>query len=202
MKNAMGGLHTALTAHVSMLYPDGTTVCETDSVDRMYALWKVPRLPPPYLSWWNATDDGRIYRGWESARDSIGELIAKHQPAALLGFSQGAILASVLAALSARGEFPKLEFAVIIAGSMPRAESLSALFDIPIEMPSLHVWGERDALAASRAAPLAERFAEAQRQTMIWPGPHVIPTRGPAAERILSFVATAVSERSVNRQQS
>ena len=44
--------------------------------------------PPPYLSWWNATDDGRVYRGWDESRAQLAALAAQG-PFGVLGFSQG-----------------------------------------------------------------------------------------------------------------
>jgi predicted esterase len=188
MKSRMGSLAESLAAEVDLLYPDAPHVSDAATIDRHYAAWQVPKLPPPYLSWWRATDDGRVYRGWEKSRDALVELVQRHQPAAVLGFSQGAAMASVLAALSDRGELPPLRFVVVIAGTLPRAEALTPLFERLVTVASLHVWGNRDTLVGARPAALAERFHPSSRSLEIWPGPHVIPTRGAAAERIVDFV--------------
>ena len=188
MRAALGPLAESLSEYVELVYPDGPHVCEAASVDRLYALTKAPRLPGPHLSWWDATDDGRVYRGIENTLEQMRELLERHQPCALVGFSQGGILTAILAALSSRGEMPTVAFAVLVAGSLPRAESLLPLFETPVSVPSLHVWGERDSFSTSRAPQLAQSFDVAKRETVRWPGPHVIPTRGEAAASIVDFV--------------
>jgi predicted esterase len=106
----------------------------------------------------------------------------------VIGFSQGALVAAVLAGLASRGDFPALRYVVIIAGRTPRADTLRPLFEHTLDVPSLHVWGERDPIATPAAAELAERFAPAQREVLVWPGSHRVPTRGEAADKIVEFV--------------
>jgi hypothetical protein len=62
------------------------------------------------------------------------------------------------------------------------------LFDKPISIPSLHVWGENDKLSRAAAAALVEHFDPATREVVRWPGSHMIPSRGPAAQAIIDFV--------------
>lgn len=140
---------------------------------------------PPHRTWWDATDDGRVYAGWEQARDTVGRALADHPGAAVLGFSQGAMLAALVAAWSARGELPPVGRVVLVAGRRPRAEALQGAFSAPIPVPSLHVVGARDPMA-----PLAPELAACFRDPVVapWGGPHVVPTRGPAAERIVAFL--------------
>jgi predicted esterase len=184
------GLFRALEEDVTLVFPDAPLVCAAEAAQAAFAAWRIEPPDPPHLRWWRASDDGSAYEGWERARDSIRALIPEGAPCALLGFSQGAILAATLAALSARGEFPELHCAVLIAGAIPRARELAPLFDAPVAVPSLHVWGERDALAAGSAPRLAARFQEAQRETAIWPGSHTIPPGGDAFAAIVRFVRT------------
>jgi predicted esterase len=188
MKLAMNALTESLAPEADLLYPDAPHVCEAASVDRLYSVWQVPRRPEPLLAWWDASGDGRVYHGWEKSRDELVRLLERHQPAAVLGFSQGAMVAAVLAALSDQGEIPPLRFVVLVAGSLPRAEALAPLFERSIGLSSLHVWGERDTVVGPRAAALAECFDPAPRKVVVWPGPHIIPTRGPAAKSIVDFV--------------
>jgi predicted esterase len=140
---------------------------------------------PPHHTWWRATDDGSVYAGWEAARDVVGRALAAHPGAAVLGFSQGAMLAALVAAWSARGELPPVSRVVLVAGRRPRAVDLQAALATPVAVPSLHVTGERDPMAP--LSPELEACFVAP-ETLRWPGPHVVPTRGPASERIRSFL--------------
>jgi predicted esterase len=140
----------------------------------------------PSLYWWNASDDGLEYRGWEETFDVVREALERYAPASILGFSQGAILAAAVAALSQRGELPHVHCAVLIAGRLPRAARLQAAFMDPVSVPSLHVWGERDSVTGAFCQELADHFT--QPEIAIWSGGHVIPTHGPPYDAMLRFV--------------
>lgn len=192
MRQGLGDLAPRLEQHVELLCPDAPNDCSPGAVDRLYAAWGMPRQPPPHRCWWEASDDASVYHGWERTLATLRELMAQHAPVGLLGFSQGAMLAATLAALSSRGELPALDFAVVIAGSLPRAAALRGAFDQLVSIPSFHVWGERDQLTGPGSPLLAERFDPAQREIVTWPGSHTIPTSGEAAERLVGFVERRV----------
>ena len=138
-------------------------------------------------TWWRASDDGRVYEGWERTRDLLAGLLEAAGPdPVLFGFSQGAMVAACAAAWSLRGELPALARVVLVAGMPPRAEALQPLFAAPLAVRSLHVVGARDPMAA--AGPLlAARFVDPE--VLTWDGPHVVPTRGPASVRLGAFLA-------------
>ncbi|HUS67674.1 MAG TPA: hypothetical protein VMZ28_24230 [Kofleriaceae bacterium] len=178
------------TPGVELVCPDGPVACDEGVVDRLYSVWDAPRQPPPHRAWWDATDDGRVYRGWEATRDLLAPLL-EPAPVAILGFSQGAILATALAALAQNGELPPIDRVVLIGGRPPRADLLAPFLAEPIRLPSLHVWGENDLLARDTSRELVDRFDPATRVVATWPGGHAIPSTGPAASAIDHFVARA-----------
>jgi len=193
LRSLGGALFDELEPHFNLLFPDAPHLCPPEAARDAFATWGMIPPDPPHFRWWRSIDDGQVYEGWETACAQIRALLPAQAPAIVLGFSQGAVLAATLAALSARGNFPKLEGVVLIAGGVPRAHDLSQLFKDPIAVPSLHVWGERDPLAHNSAPRLAECFHEAQRQTLTWPGSHAIPQRGPAANTITRFLHERLS---------
>jgi hypothetical protein len=170
-----------------VVYASAPHTCSEEGVARLYAGWGIERLPGPYLTWWDATDDGKAYRGWEATRDALRTLLEEHPGAGLLGFSQGAIVAALAAGLAARGELPEVGFVVAVAGRTPRADALRGYFESVLAVPSLHVWGESDPMAGG-SAELVERFEPATRQVVKWPGSHRVPARGPAADAIVQFL--------------
>lgn len=189
MQRALEPLAARLPERVRLECPDAPNACAQSSVDRMHRLLGGARQEPPYLCWFDATDDGREYRGLDATKKLLAERIeARGGRAGLLGFSQGAICAASLAALSAHGRFPKLDFVILVAGRLPRSDEVAPLLDVPIAIPSLHVLGERDPIAKGHVQALAERFAEASRELVLWPGPHVVPTRGEGGDAIVRFI--------------
>jgi pimeloyl-ACP methyl ester carboxylesterase len=161
----------------------------------MYAEWKAPVPPGPHLTWWNSIDDGRVYEGWEHTRDELALLAAGRDRLVLLGFSQGAMVATALASLVGFGEFPPLASVVLIAGRIPRAEALAHYFERPIRVPSLHVWGLADKVSGTHAPRVFERFDVRTRECAIWTGPHVVPSHGPAKDAIVEFLRAAAEQR-------
>src|SRR5688572_16560339 len=99
MQKQLGGLVERLEREMDLVFLDAPHTCSEASVERLYAVWKTPRLAPPYLMWWDSTDDGREYRGWEETRERIRGAMADGD-VGFLGFSQGAILSSAIAAMA------------------------------------------------------------------------------------------------------
>lgn len=189
LRSHLAGLFKGLPAYVEDLYPDAPHVCSEQSVERLQALTSSDQSPP-HLCWWNATDDGSVYRGYERSVAALRALIRDDEPFALLGFSQGAVLSAVLTALAERGEFARPRFSVLVAGRVPRAHALQPLFTTTLTTPSLHVWGERDVLGGQESSKLVDKFSQQTRQVLRWNGPHVVPTFGPAAADLLSFICS------------
>ncbi len=183
---------TARLSGISSTFPDAPHECSEENVARLSSLMDGQRSPSPHRCFWNATDDGREYRGWPESlamlRAHVASHVASNSRIGLLGFSQGAIAAAALCALAAHGQFPELAFAVLVAGRKPRSELLAPLFEAPIAVPSLHVWGERDPFAVDQSPLLLECFDPTTREQVIWRGPHIVPTRGPVADAIVDFI--------------
>jgi predicted esterase len=188
MRDALEPLARALEPEVRLVCLNAPHACSIATVERMYRGAKESSLSPPHLCWWNASDDGLDYRGWQETRDLVHEALDRYTPASILGFSQGGILAAAVSALSRGGELPPIRAAVLIAGRKPRAAQLQAAFLAPIPVPSLHVWGERDTLTGPYCEELLECFSTAEREVMRWPGGHSVPMHGPAFDAIVRFV--------------
>src|SRR5687767_4003428 len=73
MRERLGELGPLLEREVELVFVDAPHTCSDAAVESLYSVWKAPRLAPPHLAWWEATDDGREYRGWEETRDRIRE---------------------------------------------------------------------------------------------------------------------------------
>lgn len=186
MRGQLAALQAALP-DVEVIAPDGPVACSMETVDRLYQVWHEPRQPGPYCVWWDTSDDGREYRGWDATCELMRSVIPSG-PVGLVGFSQGAILAAAVAAMAAHGEMPPIDFVVLIAGRPPRADVIKPFLDRPIAVPSLHVWGANDQIVGTTPAALVELFAPATREVVIWPGEHTVPTTGSGAEAIAEFI--------------
>lgn len=180
-------LEAQLAGAVDVVYLDAPHAASETSVAGIAQLMGGFRPKPPNLAWWAASPDHQTYHGWNETRQHVARALERYPRVGLLGFSQGAALAAALAAAASRGEFPPLEFVVLVAGFLARARDIAALFAEPVRVPSLHVLGDGDAF--SRHGPaLFERFDPATRELVRWPGRHVVPSSGQAADAIVNFV--------------
>ena len=197
LRHMLSELEPRLSDLLDFEYPDAPHIASEASVAGIASLMGGFRPKPPNRQWWNASDDRLTYHGWDKTRELLRATAERSVTArprasepngvALLGFSQGAAVAAALAALSRRGEFPPLRFIVLIAGFAPRAHDIEALFDAPLEVPSLHVWGDADPFA-KHGPELLARFSPNTRQVLSWPGRHTIPTNGSAADTMVEFM--------------
>ncbi len=188
MKRQMGQLRVRLEQLVATEWLDAPHPCPALSVQRHYARWGMPIPDGPHLRWWDASSDGSVYDGWPQTRELLKARLGAGAPTILLGFSQGAAVAAAVAALSAQGELPPILGVILVAGMAPRADDITRHVRNPIDVPSLHVWGQNDPITGAASERLSEWFVAERRHVHVWQGAHSIPRRGPPAEVILSFV--------------
>ncbi len=187
LRHLLSEFEPELARDCELVCPDAPHTAAEASVQGITELMGGFRAKPPNLEWWNASEDGRVYRGWDESLECIRSAAEGQQSLGLLGFSQGAAVAAAVAALASRGEFPALCFVVLIAGFAPRSDALAPLFEPPVDVPSLHIWGEADPFA--RHAPrLLEKFAPTSREQWVWPGRHTIPSTPQARQVLLDFM--------------
>jgi predicted esterase len=186
LRHMMTDLEPRLAPALDIVYPDAPHEASEVSVAGLAQVMGGLRPKPPNLEWWNASDDGHVYHGWDESRAHVAREVEGRPAVGLLGFSQGAAFAAALAAASTQGRFPPLAFVILVAGFVPRARDIAPLFDAPVGVPSLHVLGDGDPFAKHGPA-LFERFDPATRQLLRWPGRHQVPSDGAAADAIIEF---------------
>ncbi|WFD32044.1 dihydrofolate reductase [Malassezia sp. CBS 17886] len=154
-----------------------------------------PSVPSPDIplekqarAWWSANDEG-VYVGWADTAVYLHDVFQTRGPFdGVLGFSQGACLATVLcAALERPDACPAsaapfqahpFRFAIAVSGFRPRDPAFNALFAEEIATPTLVVVGEEDVLV-SRDMTQAAVDAMANSRIVCHDGGHFIPTNAP-----------------------
>ena len=137
-----------------------------------------------YYEWWDRAADGQ-YVGLDETLTRVAEVLRTAEPPfdAVMGFSQGAMLASTVACLATLPAgsphhdarfYGKLRFAVLCAGFCPRDPRLIDMFSETIRIPSLHIWGAADPMAASSSA-LSQKFSQDEVMLHLHTGGHVVP---------------------------
>jgi pimeloyl-ACP methyl ester carboxylesterase len=150
-----------------------------------------PSLGAGGFGWWH---EG--FSGWEQTRDWItGQLSAGPRVDGLFGFSQGAALAGLLAALRESPRAPRgldFGFVIMVGGFTSFLPQHADLFPRPLTIPSVHVAGRSDGIVPqSDSLELAGRFADPL--VLEHSGGHVIPGDRTVAEPIARFLARFAS---------
>jgi hypothetical protein len=150
-----------------------------------------PSLALGDFGWWH---EG--FSGWEHTRDWItGQLSTGPRIDGLFGFSQGAALTGLLAALRESPRAPgglDFEFAIMVGGFTSFLPQHADLFLRPLTIPSVHVIGRSDGIVPrSDSLELAGRFADPL--VLEHGGGHVIPADQAVAEPIARFLARFAS---------
>jgi hypothetical protein len=167
LRRQMAPLAAAIPPGVELVYADAPALAEGD------------------FGWWH---EG--FRGWERTRDWAVELLRTGPRIdGIFGFSQGAALTGLLAAL--RDSCPSpiwFEFAIMVGGFTSTMPQHAGLFRHKLTIPSVHVTGRADAIVPRRdSLLLADRFADPL--IIEHPGGHVIPADPTATAPITSFLA-------------
>ncbi|MEM6991746.1 MAG: DUF924 family protein [Myxococcota bacterium] len=129
--------------------------------------------------WWNSGADHTRYDGWDASVAYLTRVAKERGPFdGVLGFSQGAAAAGLLAAAH-RELAPR--FAICISGFASRANEHRELMRAgTIDVPSLHIYGEQDVLVDNaRTLALAECFVAPK--VVAHPGGHFVPKLWPVA---------------------
>ena len=147
-----------------------------------------PSLAVGGFGWWH---EG--FTGWEHTRDWIVERLgAGPRIDGLFGFSQGAALTGLLAALRESRQAPAgldFRFALMVGGFTSFLPQHADLFLRPLTIPSVHVIGRSDAIVPrSDSLELADRFTDPL--VLEHGGGHIIPADRAVAEPIARFLAT------------
>jgi hypothetical protein len=145
-----------------------------------------PSLASGGFGWWH---EG--FSGWERTRDWIVERLSTGPRIdGLFGFSQGAALTGLLAALRESPRAPRgldFGFAIMVGGFTSFLPQHADLFPRPLTIPSVHVIGRSDGIVPGPdSLKLADRFTDPL--VLEHSGGHVIPGERTVAEPIARFL--------------
>ena len=180
-------LEQALAGRAELIYLQAPiAVAEADvraTTGRFQAVVPDDRLGPGLnWCWYRASDEKPPrYSGLEQSLDVLHDLFAQQGPIrGVLGWSQGAVVAAMLAGLMKRDPgsgFP-FELGVFCGGFLPGAPEYRRLFAEPLKMPSLHVIGRKESdFMRTQGEKLLAAFEASER--LDTPVGHVLPIKHP-----------------------
>ena len=114
----------------------------------------------------------------------------------LLCFSQGAALGGLLCLLQQTGKLPfRFNFCILVSGfvSDKHKDKFAALGEDRIQIPSLHITGEKDSIIdGSRSEELSREFLDGQ--VCRHPGGHYLPYTGDTKDAVLGFLEARLKD--------
>ena len=157
-------------------------------------------FPPPYYEWWNAsrTPDGTwSYEHADTSLTFINDIVKLHGPFdGLMGFSQGAAVASLLAGMQKQGKalpgHPPLQFLICFAGIRVRDPRLEQYYEALGNVPAVHVIGDKDPVKL-----MTNHLIEAFNSPLVISHPrgHVVPgLQGDDLARLRAFLEARAVE--------
>ncbi|EKD18781.1 hypothetical protein MBM_03023 [Drepanopeziza brunnea f. sp. 'multigermtubi' MB_m1] len=207
------GITKPLSASFEFIFPDGPH--EVPISDKMKQESPSMRTWAEYVSinsksghraWWVAKDPDSTknepggFDGLERSLDYLGDIIQKSGPVhAIWGFSQGACFSGMLMALLSpqqknhplRKRLPKSQgipsAGIFFSGFKSRFAEHESAYEKGIEVPTLHVVGERDtAVTPEKSKTLARICKDAK--VLTHAGAHDIPSSEEDRETVVRFM--------------
>ncbi|AVK77075.1 Carboxylic ester hydrolase [Pandoravirus macleodensis] len=155
----------------------------------IYAVAPVALDPPPGRAWWRrptmGLNDTFVYQEFDQTLNAVREALAGHHVDAVVGFSQGAVLATLLLQSNA---LPGCERVVLFGASGVQDPGLSRLAPVDRRVRALFGHGTRDTLCAKEDVDrLAAAYAAPPaRLTHRWG--HVVPSDAASRNAVVSFL--------------
>ncbi|OUC48613.1 serine hydrolase [Trichinella nativa] len=144
-------------------------------------------------SWWFSQENNRFSS--KDITDLCTGFQESHNFDGILGFSQGACMASLICSLSIQGTILKIvsefqhriRFAILISGFVSKSSGHIALQQQELNIPSLHIVGQADEIVPKEMSlALANRFVSPH--VVEHDGGHYVPSKGPTREALKSFI--------------
>jgi predicted esterase len=136
--------------------------------------------------WW-ASRNGDHCEGLDESLQMLKELWQSERFEGILGFSQGARVAHLLAVLANQeNAFPGLQYIILVSG-YDAPLPLSWTIESPLDLPSLHVWGRTDKLITpQQSQTVMKHYRNAQYHEHH--GGHHVPMRAADVEVYVNFI--------------
>ncbi|KAJ1875093.1 Ovarian cancer-associated protein 2 [Coemansia sp. RSA 486] len=147
------------------------------------------------MAWWNQSDDAEKVEKeiMQSVQEIENTLVREGPFHGIMGFSQGAGMAAIMAALAERNKVNvgSFGFALFFAGFYPGQLRMfdEMVREAKVKVPSLHVVGDNDLVVSSeRGVELATRAFDGA-QVKRHPGGHFVPCNAEWRKIYQAFLA-------------
>ncbi|KIJ41081.1 hypothetical protein M422DRAFT_75668 [Sphaerobolus stellatus SS14] len=199
----MSAIRKACEKNVEFVFLDAPTVLLVSDLPGHSLEWlqaaeanAAPSEPDDALTpraWWRANEDKTTYYGLEQSIELVRETLKKTRFNGVLGFSQGASMAAIVAAILERPEsypgfvvngqpiHPKLDFFIPVSGFLPLDTSMEHILSTTspkLTTPSLHIIGDTDVIVVpERSQILLDACDQDTARVERHEGGHFVPSK-------------------------
>ena len=149
-------------------------------------------------TWWRSTSEEVDKEMEQESIRVISKAWKQGEYDGLLCFSQGAALGGLLSVLQHTNKLDfRFDFCILVSGfvSDKHREEFGNLGGEQVEVASLHIMGEKDAIIeAARSEELATRFREAK--VCLHPEGHYLPYTGDTKDTVTTFLKDRLQAKS------
>ncbi|KAI0724157.1 FSH1-domain-containing protein [Fomitopsis betulina] len=156
-----------------------------------------PALAP--RGWWRVNETHTQTNGLEESLATLRDVLAKDHYEGVFGFSQGAAMAAILAALLEKPEVhppflvngqpphPPLKFCVSVSGFLPHSPLCDTILLPSFSTRTLHILGKMDVIVVEeRSKPALE--ISTNKRVEYHDGGHFVPSKAPWRNFMRSFL--------------
>jgi len=187
LRQWLAPIEAALADRAELIYPQGPIACPEAEVRAMAKQYQVA-VPETRIGsgqnwcWYRATNDKPpAYLQLQETLAYMDRYFSENGPIdGVLGWSQGAVMAAVMAALQESDAVYDFGFkwAVLCGGFLPGDPEVKCFFESQLELPSLHVLGKKESeFMQQRGKQLHAAFRQAD--LLETPVGHVMPVQHP-----------------------
>ncbi|XP_071157615.1 esterase OVCA2-like [Mytilus edulis] len=198
-----GAFRKIIKKHADLVFitaPNRVPPLETDggaadsTVDIDARGWWFSRSEDNYYNPLDYTDSSK---GFEDSLQCIIQTFEEQGPFdGILAFSQGAAFLSLLCSIQQKEtDSPiKFDFAIFVSGFKSRQKEHAKFYDITIEIPTLHVFGETDKVIAKE---MSEDLLQCYKEPMVLQhtGGHFIPAASAQKKKYLEFLDLMIARK-------
>jgi predicted esterase len=185
----------ALTEWMTARYRDMGQLANGDFSDGRF--WDAGE----HFDWFQSNTDAatgkKTYHALEPSLDNVSAAMRERNVVGVLGFSQGAAMATVVGALASRGDarFSGIRWAMLLSGFKPVFDEPNLIAYPAGSLPRLLAIGERDPIFPGNAdylASLSRAFEGGAEELIVVPGlGHDVPSSPELVERLVKFALHA-----------
>ncbi|KAF0695587.1 Aste57867_13627 [Aphanomyces stellatus] len=173
------GFLQAFGASADLVELDGTYKASGPPEDEILSIFGEDE---PYFEWWDSNDhEDEVYPGWEKSLERVQRHVEHKGPYdVILGFSQGAMMATLMTAHYLEKKWVPYKAVVLVGGMWP-ADGMPSSSDnqgdagnVQLNFPAIHVLGEKDFMYEDGKKQI-EHYTASSRHVFTHAGGHRFP---------------------------